>query len=105
MPWGDDDDNGWDDDRVGYGENSTAHRWKHEWMFWLSVVFALLGIIALIGSLRPFSVARVVGAVAVLGAIPVLKRADTMRGRDLRQWCVLAVLLGVGGAALFLVSS
>ena len=55
MAWGDEDDNGWEDERVGYGENSTAHRWRHEWMFWVSVVFALAGILLLIGAVRPFS--------------------------------------------------
>lgn len=107
MAWGDDDDNGWEDQRVGYGENSTAYRWRHEWMFWVSVVFALAGLLALIGSLRPFSVPRVVGALALLGAIPVLKLSDRELGaapRQGMQWFCLALLLAVSGGALFLTS-
>jgi Mg2+/citrate symporter len=108
MGWGDDDDNGWDDERVGYGDNSRAHRWAHEWMFWLSVVFALAGILALIGAVRPFSVFRVVGALAILGAIPVLKQSDRALDRDTRagmQQLGLSLALAVGGAGLFLSSA
>ena len=28
------------DPKIGYGDNSTAHRWQHEWLFWVSVVCA-----------------------------------------------------------------
>jgi hypothetical protein len=108
MAWGDDDDNGWDDPRVGYGQSSKAHRWRHEWMFWVSVAYAMAGVLGLIGAVRPFSVARVAGALALLGAIPVLKAADADLGRERDRgvaWLVLSLLLAVGGAALFLTSS
>jgi len=99
-----DEDRLWDpDDAVGYGPNSRAHRWAHEWMFWLSAAFALAGVLALIGAVRPFSVLRVTGALAILGAVVTVRRSDraSRTDRDLAtRWFALTVVLAVGGATL-----
>jgi hypothetical protein len=103
-----DEDRLWDpDDAVGYGPNSGAHRWAHEWMFWLSAVFAVVGVLAFIGAVRPFSVLRVIGALAILAAIVTLRRSDrasrTDRGLAVR-WFGLSAALASGGAALFVLA-
>jgi len=103
-----DEDRLWDpDDAVGYGPNSRAHRWAHEWMFWLSAVLALAGVFGFIGAVRPFSVLRVLGAVAILAGIVTLRRSDRASRTDrtlATRWFGLTVLLAVGGAALFLLA-
>ena len=95
----------WDpDDAVGYGPNSGAHRWAHEWMFWLSVVFALAGVLGFIGAVRPFSAARVVGALAILAAVVTVRRSDRASRTDRAlavRWFAATLALAGGGAALF----
>jgi len=98
-----DEDRLWDpDDAVGYGPHSRAHRWAHEWMFWLSAALALAGVFGLIGALRPFSVLRVAAALAILGGILTLKRAD--RGPSSR-WLALTLVLAVSGATVFVLGA
>jgi hypothetical protein len=98
-----DEDRLWDpDDAVGYGPHSGAHRWSHEWMFWLSAACALAGVFGLIGAVRPFSVLRVVAALGILAGVLTLKRAD--RGSSGR-WLALTLLLVAGGATVFVLDS
>jgi hypothetical protein len=100
-----DEDRLWDpDDAVGYGANSRAHHWAHEWMFWLSAVLALAGVLGFIGAVRPFSVLRVVGALAILAGIVTLRRSDRASRTDralAASWFAATLALAVGGAALF----
>ena len=73
-----DEDRLWDpDDAVGYGPHSGAHRWAHEWMFWLSTVCALAGVLT-------------------------LKRAD--RGSS-GSWLAVTLMLVAGGATVFVLDS
>lgn len=103
-----DEDRLWDpDDAIGYGPNSRAHRWTHEWMFWLSALFAGAGVLALIGAVRPFSVLRVAGAAAVLAAVVTVRRSDLASRVDrplAMRWFGLTLVLAVGGAALFVLA-
>lgn len=100
-----DEDRLWDpDDAIGYGPNSRAHRWAHEWMFWLSAVLAAAGVLAVIGAVRPFSVFRVIGAVAMLAGVATVRRSDLASRTDRRlavRWFALTVVLALGGGTLF----
>jgi hypothetical protein len=96
-----------DDEPVGVVYNEKRHRWAHPWSEYLVIMVGFLGAIAVIGAVQPFSVVRLLGAVMILGGSFSFSRSDRAHRtspRNERIWALAAVLLTLGGLAVFFLS-